>query len=232
MHEKSLISPELHCTDNRIVWANTCNSIVQSAVLWHGPESIDSDEVRFLADYLSSRGLIKTSPKASSLQYCILSVEGYSHLATIRDSLRPNQTFVAMWLDPSLDSLYDEAIKPAIEDAGYEACRIDQRESIGKIDDEIIREIRRSRFMVADFTQGNDGNRGSVYYEAGFARGLGLPVISTCREDQFQMLAFDTRQYVHISWNDFVVLRRQLANRIGAVIGEGTLQIHGEIGSE
>ena len=112
-----------------------------------------------------------------------------------------------------------------------ERARERERESIGKIDDEIIREIRRSRFMVADFTQGDDGNRGSVYYEGGFARGLGLPVISTCREDQLPMLAFDTRQYVHISWKDLVVLRRQLANRIGAVIGEGTLHSSRAIGS-
>ena len=221
VHERalSLLSYIAHITP-RIGQDLQLYDAIDGALAWS--ESIDPDEVRFLADYLSSRGLIKTSPTALSLHYCVLSVEGYSHLATARESLRPNQAFVAMWLDPSLNGPYDEAIKPAIEDAGYEACRIDQRESIGKIDDEIIREIRRSRFMVADFTQGEDGNRGSVYYEAGFARGLGLPVISTCREDQLPRLAFDTRQYVHISWNDPAVLREQLANRIGAVVGEGT----------
>lgn len=196
---------------------------ILGALAWS--ESIDHQEVTFLADYLSSLGLLKTSVNASSLQYCVVSVEGYSHLARARESLKPNQAFVAMWLDQSLNSTYHAAIKPAIEDAGYEACRIDQRESIGKIDDEIIREIRRSRFMIADFTQGYDGNRGSVYYEAGFARGLGLPVISTCREDQLSRLAFDTRQYVHIAWDELVVLREQLANRIGAVIGEGARTI-------
>lgn len=196
---------------------------IDGALAWS--ESIRPDEVSFLADYLGDRGLIETSMNAPTIHHCVLSVEGYSHLTTMRESLRPNQAFVAMWLDPSLDSPYHEAIKPAIEDAGYEACRIDQRESIGKIDDEIIREIRRSRFMIADFTQGEDGNRGSVYYEAGFARGLGLPVISTCREDQLSRLAFDTRQYVHIAWQDLVVLREQLANRIGAVIGEGARTI-------
>ncbi len=36
------------------------------------------------------------------------------------------------------------------------------------------------RFMIADFT----GHRGGVYFEAGFAHGLGIPVIWTCREDQ------------------------------------------------
>ena len=33
-----------------------------------------------------------------------------------------------------------------------EPVRIDQKERLNKIDDEIIAEIRRSRFLVADFT--------------------------------------------------------------------------------
>ena len=35
--------------------------------------------------------------------------------------------------------------------------------------DRIIAQIRASKFVVADFTR----NRGGVYYEAGFALGLG-----------------------------------------------------------
>ena len=54
-----------------------------------------------------------------------------------------------------------------------------------KIDDEIIGEIRRSRFLVADFTHGDKGARGSVYYEAGFAYGLGLPVGSILPEGHY-----------------------------------------------
>ena len=45
--------------------------------------------------------------------------------------------------------------------------RIDRHEHVNKIDDEIIAEIRRARFVVADFTHGDTGGRGSVYYEAG-----------------------------------------------------------------
>lgn len=46
---------------------------------------------------------------------------------------------------------------------------IGSKEHSNKIDDEIIGEIRRSAFIVADFT----GHRGGVYFEAGFAMGLG-----------------------------------------------------------
>ena len=98
-------------------------------------------------------------------------------------------------------------------------CESIQKEHVNKIDDEIIAEIRRSRFLVADFTQGQDGARGGVYFEAGFAFGLGIPVIYTCRKDMIEKLAFDTRQYNHIFWECNEDLRRSLGNRIAATIG-------------
>ena len=99
--------------------------------------------------------------------------------------------------------------------------RIDRKEHVNKIDDEIIAEIRRSRFLVADFTQGEDGARGGVYYEAGFAHGLGLQVIFTCREDAVETLHFDTAHYNHIVWTTPEDLRKSLKKRILAVLGEG-----------
>jgi hypothetical protein len=42
--------------------------------------------------------------------------------------------------------------------------------------------------LVADFT----GQRGGVYWEAGFAQGLGIPVIRTCKSDELWKLHFDT----------------------------------------
>ena len=128
-----------------------------------------------------------------------------------------------MWFDTSLDEVWDNAIKPGIEDAGYEAIRIDRKEHVNKIDDEIIAELRRARFVVADFTQGNDGPRGGVYYEAGFAHGRDVPVIFTCRKDAIEKVHFDTRQYNHIVWEAEKLdkFRDRLTKRIGAVIGDG-----------
>ena len=99
--------------------------------------------------------------------------------------------------------------------------RIDRKADVNKIDDEIIAEIRRSRFLVADFTHGEDGARGGVYFEAGFAYGLGLPVIYSCRADMVEQLHFDTRQYYHIVWESPEELRDGLAQRIEALIGAG-----------
>ena len=126
-----------------------------------------------------------------------------------------------MWFDESTDVAFGDGIEPAIEQAGYKAMKIDRKEHINKIDDEIIVELRRSRFVVADFTHGKDGARGGVYYEAGFAHGLNLPVFFTCRKDKMGTLHFDTNHFNHIVWTDPADLREKLKNRILAVIGEG-----------
>ena len=99
--------------------------------------------------------------------------------------------------------------------------RIDRDPSVDKIDDAIIAEIKRSRFLIADFTHGEDGARGGVYYEAGYAHGLGIPVIFTCRKDKINELHFDTRQYAHIVWDSPEELRTLLRDRILARIEEG-----------
>jgi len=65
--------------------------------------------------------------------------------------------------------------------------------------------------------------RGGVYFEAGFAMALQLPVIWTCSKESISDLHFDTRQYNHIVWEAPENLRELLKARIGAVIGTGPL---------
>ena len=69
--------------------------------------------------------------------------------------------------------------------------------------------------------------RGGVYFEAGFALGLSIPVIWTCREDMIKHVHFDTRQFNHIVWTDADDLFTKLKNRIGAVSGDGPLKPEG-----
>lgn len=132
-----------------------------------------------------------------------------------RDLLaQSKQAFVAMWFSSEMDPVYKEGIEPAVRGAGYEPKRIDLVEHNNKICDEIVAEIRKSRFVVADFT----GQRGGVYFEAGFAMGLGIPVIWTVRKDQVEQVHFDTRQYNHIVYDSPEDLKSKLYNRIAATI--------------
>lgn len=185
-------------------------------------ESTELMEVRYLLEYLESKSWLKQMPRTSSCLRYQLTVQGYGHLDEIDNAVKDSaKAFVAMWFDESLDEAWENGILPAINDAGYEAVRIDQKEHLNKIDDEIIAEIRRSRFLVADFTQGVDGARGGVYYEAGYAHGLKIPVIFTCRKDTLDKVHFDTRQFSHIVWEKPEELRFGLHKRISAVLGDG-----------
>ena len=182
------------------------------------------EEIKFFIDYLSERDWITPGRRNNSSMRASykLTVKGYAHLDELGHKVTiSSKAFVAMWFDESMEDVWEKGIKLAIEESGYEPIRIDQKEHSNKIDDEIIAEIRRSRFIVADFTQGDDGARGGVYYEAGFAHGLNIPVIFTCREDVFEKIHFDTRQYNHIVWETPEKLRQRLTARIAAEIGDG-----------
>ena len=183
-------------------------------------------EIQFFREYLESQDWIAEVDVNSP--YHInnkLTVGGYIHLEELDSKvIVSSQAFVAMWFDKSMDGAFEKGIHPAIKDAGYNPFRIDEKEHLNKIDDQIIAEIRRSRFIVADFTHGGEGPRGGVYYEAGFAHGLNIPVIFTCRKDGLDNIHFDTRQYPHIVWEKPEQLRDMLAKRIGAVIGDGPLK--------
>lgn len=111
--------------------------------------------------------------------------QGYERLRELQGT-DSNIGFVAMWFNPEMLSVYEQAIYPAIEyieegasEPRFRAVRVDNVEHVNDINDEIIAQIRRSKFMVCDLT----GYRGGVYFEAGLAYGLGMPVIYTCRKD-------------------------------------------------
>jgi hypothetical protein len=127
----------------------------------------------------------------------------------------PGNCFVAMSFHDSLKEAYDSGIYLAVKnDCKMEPIRVDRVHHNEKICDRIIAEIRTCQFLIADVTL----QRAGVYFEAGFAMGLGRPVIWSCREDDFDNVHFDTRQYNHIVWKEPGDLRVQLTDRIKATI--------------
>ncbi len=171
-----------------------------------------ADEFKYLLEKAVGLGYVEERAGPIPPQFR-LSLKGWDKVMKLQETQsRPDQAFVAMWFSPDMDSASEDGIKPALKDAGYDPLRIDMREHNDKIDDKIIAEIRKSGLLVADFT----GQRGGVYFEAGFAMGLGIPVIWTCREDDVDELHFDTRQYNHIVWSSPEDLREKLYNRVEA----------------
>ena len=142
-----------------------------------------------------------------------LTIEGYEKAQGLQDNERnKDKVFIAMWFDDGMTPVYENTIKPAVKACGFEAFRIDEKEHNNKIDDEILKEIENSKFMIADFT----GHRGGVYFEAGYAKALKKDVIFTCKDSESKEVHFDTNHFNHIFWKDEEDLKERLIKRIEA----------------
>jgi hypothetical protein len=187
-------------------------------------ECATTDELLALIELLESMRLVEDTTKTLGQKAITPTAAGWLRMEELLTTRAGGtQGFVAMWFHPSTDAAYTDGIVPAIQDAGYRPLRIDNKEHSNKIDDEIVAEIKRSRFLVADFTCEEGKVRGGVYFEAGLASGLPIPIIWTCRNSSVGDLHFDTRQYNHIVWDTPENLRSALRNRIRALIGQGPL---------
>lgn len=147
----------------------------------------NGSEARAICTFTQREGFTEAPDPKNPHWMFRLTAKCYERLREIkRSGKQSRQCFVAMWFGEELNEAYDRAIRPAIEyiepgetEPRFEALVMNRYEHINEINDEIIAQIRRSRFMVCDLT----GYRGGVYFEAGFAYGLGLDVIYTCRKD-------------------------------------------------
>jgi nucleoside 2-deoxyribosyltransferase len=179
------------------------------------------DELTYLLnDFLKAQGFI--TEKGAGTGVYVITPAGWQRITELRHTQsKSTKVFVAMSFAPELDEFFTNGIEPGVRAAGYEALRVDRKEHNNRIDDEIIAAIRQTKFLIADFTN----NRGGVYYEAGFAKGLGREVIWTVREDHLADVHFDTRQYNFIRWQmgDLSGFAKALQNRIEATVGKGPL---------
>ncbi|HPS39461.1 MAG TPA: nucleoside 2-deoxyribosyltransferase [Candidatus Cloacimonadota bacterium] len=179
----------------------------------------NQNELQALIQFAKERGYIYSQHVSNSDEYTLkLELSGWDRLDKLTSGLtKTKQVFIAMKFgDGDLDEVYNTAIAPAVVETGFNPFRIDREEHNDKICDLVLAEIKRSDFIIADFTF----QRGGVYFEAGYALGLGKPVIWCCKDSDKNNLHFDTRQYNHILWVSNTNLKEQLINRIRATIND------------
>jgi hypothetical protein len=133
-----------------------------------------------------------------------LTALGWARVEAIENGL-PDSTLVFLALsnryvangepaDPDgLGAALRDAIAAALP-APLSAYRVENDHSAVNITDEIVANIRRARFVVADLTCA----RPNVYFEAGLAMGLGKPVVFTRRAGE--TAHFDVAAYKIIEW--------------------------------
>ena len=185
----------------------------------------DAHEFAFYLQALSDRGLIDMKPRPHAvtealyglLRKLTITAGGWDYLDEHTSDLEEkSQAFVAMDFCDKMKPIWEDAIRPAIIEAGYTPYRADEDRHGENIIFKIMAEIKNSRFVVADLTGQNNG----VYFEAGYGLGLGLPVIWTIRKDDVKNVHFDTAQYNQIRWESAEELKDALFDYISAIIGK------------
>jgi hypothetical protein len=133
--------------------------------------------------------------------------------ARVEVEIRENYAFVAMPMvpgDTTLDDVLD-AIKESARRCGIHAERIDEPASTDRITDRILESIRHAEFVIADLT----GARPNVYYEAGYAHGIGKTPIYIAREGT--KLEFDLKDYPVVFFQSLRQLKDALEQRLRAI---------------
>jgi hypothetical protein len=131
-----------------------------------------------------------------------LSMDGwkkYEDLKRVRADSR--LAFMAMKFgEQRVDDVIETCFKPAVARTGFELRKVTDQQPAGLIDDQMRAALLSGRFVIADLTHGSHG----AYWEAGFAEGLGLPVIYTCEKSAWegQSTHFDTNHMVTIIWDE------------------------------
>ncbi len=147
----------------------------------------------------------------------ILTVEGFSKIeSTLEDHSQSKKVFIACKFNTDYQEGLVKTIKAACLSCGFEASLVSDERHNKDISHKIISDIKQSKFVIADFTDENNG----VYFEAGYAMGESKEVIRLINKEQFEKLHFDTRQFHHIPWEKgkWKELKEELIDQIKATI--------------
>lgn len=161
-------------------------------------------------------GLSTTTKEGPGMAGIKITYEGLSKVIELNESgSQSDRCFVAMSFSP-IQSETREYLKKAIKESGFKPILIDEQhiDSDVTINDALIAEIKKSKFVVADFTEHKHG----VYFEAGYALGLKRPVIYLCHREDFDKTHFDTNHYPHIIYGSLEELEEKLKTKIEAWI--------------
>ena len=172
--------------------------------------SVDIDGLAYILDHLQNRGLINhllTSGDHNDISVVQgggikITFEGWEYYHQLNESGGSyDRAFMAMeFNNDRINKAYEE-FKDAVKSTGFKLFNLQEEPKPGLIDNRLRTEIRNCEFLLADLTQGNNG----AYWEAGFAEGLGKPVIYLCEkgffEDEEKGPHFDTNHHYTVIYN-------------------------------
>ena len=162
--------------------------------------ALDTEGVMFILDALQKKELIvaNSGAEATSVRLSYSGWQSFEQLT--RGQAAGRKAFMAMsYSNEELERVFLDHFKPAAQRAGFVLSRLDDEPRAGSIDNRMRVEIRASQFIVADLTDTNPG----AYWEAGYAEGLGKPVIYSCEQGVWESEGthFDTAHLQTVIWD-------------------------------
>jgi hypothetical protein len=159
-----------------------------------------------LAYELKNRGLLSgyERPDLNSpgnMQEVSLTLSGWEIFeAERKGQTSGNYGFIALETgDAALEPLIRDHVKPSLSSLGYDLVDYRDISKAGIIDNILRVQIRDAAFVLVDLTHDNRG----AYWEAGYAEGLGKPVLYICEKSKFEEASthFDTNHCTTVQWD-------------------------------
>ena len=131
-----------------------------------------------------------------------LTLSGWNiYESELKGEISGNYGFIALKFNDSvLDPFLSEHIRPAIQSLGMDLRDMRDNSQAGIIDNLMRSQIRDAAFVLVDLTHDNPG----AYWEAGYAEGLGKPVLYICEKAKFDAAKthFDTNHCTTVLWDN------------------------------
>ena len=122
-------------------------------------------------------------------------------------------------------ALHDTVITPALKELGYQVTRADDVAALGSIAADVVKRLAIADIVIADLSDLN----ANVFYELGYADGLGKRVIVTAKHGT--ELPFDVKDIPTIFWRGQKQLKDDLTARIRKVVKTAVSSAAPPIGS-
>jgi hypothetical protein len=177
---------------------------------------VNDSDLDWLCETLASAALINILSKGAERYICQITARGWQRVEELkRAHISSRYAFFARRFDnPRLDIVFEKCLVPSVRATEFELRTVTQKG--GLIDAIMEDEIRRCRFLIADLSDKNAG----AYWEAGFAEGLGKPVIYICEatdgDGNPRETHFDTSHRHTVKWD--VTQMEKTARELKAVI--------------
>jgi hypothetical protein len=162
--------------------------------------AVDINDLDWHFEHLDSARLIKVLSMGQTI-VCQITANGWRRVEEIKRAHVSSQFafFARKFENHDLDIVFYQCLVPSVKETGFELRTVTQKG--GLIDAIMEDEIRRCRFLIADLSDKNAG----AYWEAGFAEGLGKPVIYICEatdsDGRPRETHFDTSHRHTVKWD-------------------------------